>query len=327
MTLKRRNGPKAVRRRGSASVGQETEIARLTHELNEALERQAATTEVLRTISSSSGNLKTVFESMLASAMRICNAQFGAICLYDSNCYQFQAMRGAPPTLVEAWSKGPLQFGADTGLGRLASTKQTVHIADITAEKAYAERDPMRIATADILGARTWLGVPMLKHDGLVGAIVIYRKEVRPFTNQQIELIETFADQALIAIENARLFEAEQQHTRELAELLEQQTATSEVLRVISSSPSNLNPVFDTMLTNATRLCEANFGLLVLYEGGERFRGVAMHNAPPAFAELRWREPVFEATPQTALGRAAATKEVINAPDHPCSPGPNNHGP
>ena len=120
----------------------------------------------------------------------------------------------------------------------------------------------------------------------------------------------------MIAIENTRLFEAEQQRTRELTQSLEQQTATSEVLRVISSSPSNLNPVFDTMLTNATRLCEANFGLLVLYEGGGRFRGVAMHNAPAAFAELRLREPVFEATPQTALGRAAATKEVIYISDY-----------
>ena len=117
-------------------------------------------------------------------------------------------------------------------------------------------------------------------------------------------------------MENVRLFEAEQQRTRELTQSLEQQTATSEVLRVISSSPSNLNPVFDTMLTNATHLCEANFGLLVLYEGGGRFRGVAMHNAPAAFAELRLREPVFEATPQTALGRAAATKEVIYISDY-----------
>src|SRR5262249_9186220 len=154
---------------------------------------------------------------------------------------------------AEIWKHGPVRMGPKTGLGRLAATKQVVHIADITTEDAYAERDPVRVATVDLAGARTFLAVPMLKDQDLVGAIVIYRQEVRPFSDKQIELLSNFAAQAVIAIENARLL-------NELRESLEQQTATAEVLHVISSAPGELDPVFRAMLENATRLCQATFG-------------------------------------------------------------------
>ena len=161
----------------------------------------------------------------------------------------------------------------------------------------------------DVSGARTDLLVPMLKENELIGAFVIYRLEVRPFTDKQIELVKNFAAQAVIAIENTRLL-------NELRESLQQQTATSEVLSVISSSPSDLAPVFQTMLANATRLCDATFGLLLLYEGDWRFRVVAMSNVQPAFAELRKREPIFEVSPQTGLGRAVTTKDIVHIADY-----------
>ena len=153
---------------------------------------------------------------MLASAMRICDAQLGNTWLYDGDCFKVQAMRGAPQTLEKDWRREPIRWGPDTGLGRLASMKQTVHIADITAEKLYVERDPLRVATADILGARTFLAVPMLKDSTLMGAIVIYRREVRPFTEKQIDLVKNFAAQAVIAIENVRLLSELRERTGQL---------------------------------------------------------------------------------------------------------------
>ena len=204
---------------------------------------------------------------MLASAMDICEAQCGNLWLYDGDSYRVQAMRGAPPKLMEEWSKGPLGWGPDTGLGRLAQTKDTVHIADVTAEKAYVNRDPLRVATADILGARTFLAVPILQNAELIGAIVIYRKEVRPFADNQLALVQNFAAQAVIAIENTRLLNELRQRTTDLTEALEQQTATSEVLSVISSSPGELDRVFQTMLENAVKICEGKFGFMLRYDG------------------------------------------------------------
>ena len=160
---------------------------------------------------------------------------------------------------------------------------------------------------------RTILGVPLLREGSPIGVVVLQRAAVRPFTERQIKLVESFADQAVIAIENTRLFETEQQRTRELSESLEQQTATSEVLKVISSSPGDLKPVFDAMLANAARLCEAKFGALGLREG-DAYRIVAIHNAPQAFAEFMQREPL-RPSPNGTLGRAIVTKRVAQAAD------------
>ena len=147
-----------------------------------------------------------------------------------------------------------------------------------------------------------------------IGLIILWRLQVRPFTDKQIELVETFADQAVIAIENVRLFDEVQARTRELSEALEQQTATSEVLGVISSSPGELEPVFQAMLTNATRICEAKFGIMWLRQG-DAFRCGALHNVPPEFAEARRREPVVRAHPQSPMARAARTKQMVHIAD------------
>src|SRR4029077_18468290 len=163
-------------------------------------------------------------------------------------------------------------------------------------------------------GLRTMLAVPLMREGTPIGVISLHRRTVRPFTNKQIELAETFADQAVIAIENARLFDEVQARTKELTESLEQQTATSEVLQVISSSPGELEPVFNKMLENATRLCNAKFGSLLLQEGGV-FRSVAQHNMPPAFAELRRRDPTIQRSPDSPVSRVERTKQVVHVAD------------
>jgi two-component system, NtrC family, sensor kinase len=188
-----------------------------------------------------------------------------------------------------------------------------VHVDDLTADPSYRERDPGVVAFVELAGTRTVLVVPMLKDGEPIGYLSIYRQEVRPFADREIELLTGFAAQAVIAIENTRLL-------NELRDSLQQQTATSEVLQVISSSPGELEPVFQAMLANATRLCEAKFGAMYLSEG-TAFRIVAMHNVPPAFAEFRRRNPVFRANPRIALARAAATKQTVQIADVQAEPG------
>src|SRR5207244_3073121 len=178
---------------------------------------------------------------------------------------------------------------------------------DLCAERAYRKRDPIRVATVEKGGARSFLAVPMLKDNDLIGAIVIYRQEVRPFTQKQVELVSNFAAQAVIAIENTRLL-------NELRESLEQQTATSEVLSVISSSPGELQPVFEAMLANATRICDAKFGTLILCEG-DSFRRVALHGAPPAYEEAWHFEPVVKRGRGTIPDQVMRTKRVVHIPD------------
>jgi GAF domain-containing protein len=182
-----------------------------------------------------------------------------------------------------------------------------VQVADVTKTQGYVAGDPFVVSAVERGGYRTVLSVPMLKEDELIGAINTYRQEVRPFTDKQIELLQNFADQAVIAIENTRLL-------NELRESLQRQTATAEVLQVISGSPGELEPVFQAMLANATRICEAKFGTLWLCEG-DAFRAVALHNAPPEYAKARRRELLLRPPPDTALGRVASTKQVVQIED------------
>ena len=284
------------------------ELRQRTDDLSEALEQQTATSEVLRVISSSPGDLVPVFETILALATRICEAKFGSLYLYDGKNYRTAAQHNPPPALAELRRQKPVfRAGPGTGLGRAAAAKQVVHIADLSAEQAYIDRDPLRVDGVELIGARTALFVPMLKENTVIGTMTIFRQQVRPFTDKQIELVSNFAQQAVIAIENTRLL-------NELRESLQQQTATSEVLQVISSSPGELEPAFHVMLENATRLCEAKFGTMVLREG-DAFRSVAMHNAPPAFIEERQRNPLLRPNSTSGIGRVIATRQVLHIAD------------
>jgi GAF domain-containing protein len=284
------------------------ESTRLLNELRESLEQQTATSEVLRVISSSPGELKPVFEAMLANATRVCNAKFGALYLYQGDSFCAVALHGeAPKSFIEARRRHPvLSIAPGTALGRVAETKQVVQIADVRAEPAY-HATPAHAVGVEAGGLRTVLSVPMLKEGQLVGAFNLFRQEVRPFDEKQVELVTNFANQALIAIENTRLL-------NELRESLQQQTATAEVLRIISSSPSELGPVFEALLANATHLCEANFGTLNLHHNGA-FPVAAMHNVPSAYAEYRRQQPVFNVRPGHPLARLAATKRVLQIAD------------
>ena len=287
------------------------ENARLLNELHEALQQQTATAEVLKVISSSPGELEPVFNTMLANAIRVCEAKIGVLYLRDGDDLRaVAATHDAPPEYVEARKQRGM--APDGPVRRAATTKQVVHIADIKELQSYRDGHPLTVASVELGKFRTVLGVPMLKDDELIGVITLNRQEVRPFTDKQIELVKNFAAQAVIAIENTRLL-------NELRQSLEQQTATSEVLQVISSSPGKLEPVFQTMLANATRICEASFGTLSIAEG-DAFRAVAMHNAPPEYAEARRRQPVVHYGPETGLGRCAATKKVVQIADLSAEP-------
>src|SRR5499427_2899222 len=277
VTPKRRSAPE--------SVGQETELARRTRERDEALERETATSEVLRLISKSPGDLELVFRSILENATRICEAKFGVLHLYEGGGFRVGATHNAPSAFAQAMAQREPIFrpSPQHPLARVAATKRVVQISDIAADAAYKQRDPGAVRLVEFAGARSLIAVPMLRDDALIGDIVIYRQEVRPFTNKQIELLTNFAAQAVIAIENVRLLNELRQRTTDLTErtadlteALEQQTATSEVLQVISGSPGDLQPVFETMMDKAVRICNAKFGSLYLHDNGS-LRLVAGH--------------------------------------------------
>jgi GAF domain-containing protein/anti-sigma regulatory factor (Ser/Thr protein kinase) len=279
-----------------------------TRELSESLEQQTATSEVLRIISSSPGQLEPVFETMLANATHICEAKFGILALSEGDAFRTVALHGAPPAFAEARRREPvIRPGPGTSFHRAASTRQPVQIADIRAEPAYT-KDPMRYAVLDLAGARTMLSVPMLKEDTLVGMIGIYRQEVRPFTDKQVELVSNFAAQAVIAIENTRLLS-------ELRESLQQQTATSEVLSVISSSPGELEPVFEAMLENATRICEAKFGAMFRHDGRGAFQALAWLGASPALADYHKTRGTTPPPVGSPLDRLLRTKDMVHVAD------------
>ena len=276
------------------------EVQKRTDDLSEALEQQTATAEVLKVISSSPGELKPVFESILENAVRICEASFGNLLLYENEVFRHVALHNAPRAWAVEQQRDPIAPRRSAHfLYRVADTKQMTHIADIALENPD---EPI----AKVAGARTLLIVPMIKENNLIGVIAIYRHEVRPFTDKQIELVKNFAAQAVIAIENTRLL-------NELRESLQQQTATADVLKVISSSPGELGTVFEAMLANATRICGAKFGTLYLYDG-DAFHAAAFHNAPPAFIQERKRGPLRPG-PNTSVGRAARTRQVAQIVD------------
>ena len=285
------------------------ELRQRTGDLSEALERQTATSEVLEIISSSPGELEPVFETMLANAVRICEAKFGTMIRAEEGGYRTVAMHGAPPAYANERRRNPLlQIGPTNPLLRLAASKQLQHIADIRADRAFHDRDRAFVQLAEGAGARTLLLVPMLKENELIGAIAIYRQEVCPFSGKQIALVQNFAAQAVIAIENTRLLS-------ELRESLRQQTATADVLKVISSSPATLDPVFSTMLAKATELCGASYSTLWLHEG-DGFRTAAIYgDLPPAWIE-QWRSAaIYRPAQGVPLARATGERQPIQVAD------------
>ena len=291
------------------------ENTRLLNELRESLQQQTATADVLKVISSSPGDMKPVFEAMLTNALRICEAKFGHLLLYDGERFHAAHLHDVPAAYREYWQKhGPVRPGPNTGLGRIVRDKQMFHIPDLKAEAAYAARNSLRVVTVEQAGARSLVGVPMLKEGNLVGAIVIYRQEVRPFTERQIELLKNFAAQAVIAIENTRLLNELRQRTDDLTESLEQQTATSEVLRIISSSPGDLEPVFEAMLQNSVRICEAGFGQMFLCEG-DNVRLVAAVGVPTVLVEFDKQRGTFQPSPGGGLDGVMRTKQVVHIAD------------
>jgi GAF domain-containing protein len=289
------------------------ELRQRTDDLTEALEQQTATSEVLGIISSSPGELDRVFQGMLENAVRICEAKFGFMLRFESDAYHTMAALCPVPEYVEEMKRGPLRPHPDTALGQVARTRQVAQIADITAHPLYAERDPIVVGGAEIGGIRTIVAVPILKDEQLIGVITIFRQEVRPFTDKQIDLVKNFAAQAVIAIENARLLNELRQRTTDLTEALDRQTATSDVLQVISSSPGDLEPVFARMLDRAARICGADFGNIFRWDG-DALHLIATHNTPAALAEARGRAP-FRPTPDGTMGRVLKTKTAAHVTD------------
>jgi GAF domain-containing protein len=231
------------------------ENARLLNELRQSLDQQTATSEVLRVISSSPGELEPVFQAMLENAVRICEVKFGVLHLSEGDGFRVAAMRNAPPAYAELRRREPVMKRPNprTAIGRAAATKQTVQIADVKAEPGYFDPLPGFSGTQmpALTGARTIVAVPMLKDDSLIGVIIIYRQEVRPFTDKQIALVQNFPAQAVIAIENTWLL-------NELRESLDRQTATADILHVIAGTPEDSKRALNTIAETAVRMFDAN---------------------------------------------------------------------
>ncbi|MGA7531785.1 MAG: GAF domain-containing protein, partial [Pseudolabrys sp.] len=282
---------KTAQRRSSPATRKETNVAQVIRERDEALEQLAATSEVLKVISSSPGELEPVFQAMLANAQRICEAKFGFLYGIENGAPRIISKLGIPPGLAEYLQRGPHRPPLNrpsplTAISRVVQSRQTVHITDYRVDPSYLDRDPLTVASVELGGVRTLLAVPMLKNDEPIGAILIYRQEVRPFSEKQIELLQNFAAQAVIAIENTRLLS-------ELRESLQQQTATADVLKAISRSTFDLQTVLATLTESAALLCEADMaGIARQRQEGGGFHHVTNYNFPPDWVDFNRAIPI-----------------------------------
>ncbi len=277
-------------------------------ELAEALEQQTATSEILRTISSSPTDLAPAFNTILANACRLCHANLAALWRYNGEVLLGEAHYNASRAFAEVYMKTPLRPGPEGPARKAALERRTVHVKDITAESGFS---PMVL---QFERARTVLAVPLLRENALVGVIAMWRREVRPFTEQQIALVQTFADQAVIAIENVRLFQELQARNRDLTDALEQQTATAEILRVISGSPTDLQPVFDIIGERAEKLCDAEISLVSTFDG-ELIRLAALHGGTQEGREFVRRWFPMRPESETATARAVRNGAVVHILD------------
>ena len=314
-TLKRRSAPKTARHRNSEATAKETNVARLTRERDEALERLAAASKVLEVVSSSPGELQPVFETILENATRICEAKFANLFLYETNSFRIAAQLNAPRAYAERWRRQPTLTVSDNPqnpLTRLVASKNVVAIPDLMAEQGYIDRDPRFVALVESAGARSHLVVPMLKKDELIGAIVIYRQEVHPFTEKEIELVRNFAAQAVIAIENTRLLS-------ELRESLQQQTATANVLKVISRSTFDLQAVLNALVESAARLCDAD-SAAVHRPKGNAYPFVASYGYSPEYERYMRDHPISPDRHGSVLARVLSERKVVQVADAQADP-------
>ena len=285
-----------------------SENVRLFNALKEALDQQTATSEVLKVISRSTFDLEPVLETLVENATRLCGADRGFIYRPDGELLRMAVDWGASPELKAFYEQNPVPISRGSNLGRTFLERRTVHIEDCLADPEYQWAESQRLA-----GYRTLLGVPLLREGVPLGIIGMWRQEVRPFTDKQVELVTTFADQAVIAIENVRLFKELQERNRDLTEALEQQTATGEVLRVIASSPTELQPVLDTVITNAVRLIGAEHGHIRRYDG--EFLQVAAYYNVGSEGMVAFQQRPLRPARETGPGRSFLERRPIHIPD------------